>query len=73
MAEHAKRWRPSLWACPDCCDVLTKRKERITAALSRGGYSFRHDSFVIHFSSDFFSRLTVPSDSPPFRVFGGFL
>lgn len=54
MAEHAKRRRPSLCACPDCCDVLTKRKERITAALSRGGYSFRHDSFVIHFSSDFF-------------------
>ena len=24
MAEHAKRWRPSLCACPDCCDVLTQ-------------------------------------------------
>ena len=24
MAEHAKRWRSSLCACPDCCDVLTQ-------------------------------------------------
>ena len=37
-------------------------KERITAALSRGGYSFRHDSFIIQFSSDFFR------DSPSHRI-----